>query len=76
MAESLDKQRGKSLETPKKSLEKTKKEILDLCKSLAMNGKRDLVVSTVGKLNNKNANPNDIKDVKVAEEILKALKQL
>lgn len=58
------------------SIGELKAEILGLCKDLSVKGKRDLVVSTISDLNNKDANPNNINDVGIAEEVLKALKEI
>lgn len=66
----------KQKELPKQSLEKLKTEILGLCKDLSVKGKRDLVVSTISDLNNKDANPNNIADISIAENVLKALKEI
>lgn len=60
----------------KPSLENLKSEVLELCKSLAKSGKRDEVTSTVGKFNNDDANPKNISDIKIAQQVLKELKQL
>jgi hypothetical protein len=61
---------------PKKSLIELKSEILELCKSLSVAGKRDAVVSIIAKLNNEDANPNNITDISIAESILKALQEI
>jgi primosomal protein N' len=64
-------------ELPKKaSLADLKTEILALCKDLSVKGKRDMVVSTIAKNNNEDANPNNIKDITIAENILKELKEI
>lgn len=61
---------------PKESLEELKSEIVELCKTLTLAKKRDLVVSTIEELNNKDANPNNIKDIDIAQKVLEALKKL
>lgn len=66
----------KKTDIPTKSLDDLKSEILELCKSLAKSGKRDEVATTVGKLNNEDANPKNINDSTIAEQILEQLKQL
>jgi hypothetical protein len=66
----------KEQKVKKPSLAQLKTEILELCKSLSIDGKRDLVVSTISELNNKDANPNNINDVEIAEKVLKALKEI
>ena len=59
-----------------KSLVELKSEILGLCKTLSVAGKRDSVVQVVSKLNNEDANPNNITDISIAEKILKALQEI
>ena len=66
----------KQQKLPKQSLEKLKTDILGLCKDLSIKGKRELVVSTISNLNNKDANPNNINDIEIAEKVLKALKEI
>lgn len=64
-------------ELPKKqSLSELISQILEICKDLSVKGKRDLVVSTIAKNNNEDANPNNISEIAVAENILKALKEI
>lgn len=76
MAAKLDKERSKALKKPDKILKDLQSEILKLCKELSVAGKRESVVSTVEKLNNKDANPNNIKDIDIAQKVLEALKEL
>ena len=63
-------------ELPKKSLKELQKEILGLCKSLSKTGKRESVVSTIAGLNNEDANPENIKELNIANDVLKALQEL
>lgn len=60
----------------KPSLANLKKEILELCKDLSVKGKREEVIAVLKKANNDDANPSNIKDIKVANEALKALKEI
>jgi hypothetical protein len=70
----LQKELPKDIEKP--SLKKLIVEILKLCKDLSINGKRDLVVSTVARENNDDANPNNISSVDIAIKVLSALKEI
>lgn len=63
-------------ELPKKeSIETLKSEILSLCKSLSVAGKRKGVIKIVEELSG-DANPNNINDVDIAKKVLEGLKTL
>jgi hypothetical protein len=61
---------------PEKTLDELKAEILEKCKELANNGKRQEVSTTVKSKNGDDPNPNSITSKKVAEEVLLALESL
>ena len=67
----LKNKKTETVEAP--TLEDLKVKILGLCKDLAVKGKRDEAVSTLKDLDNGNANPKSITDVKIAEEIFTKL---
>lgn len=73
IVEENEKKRKKKL--GKVSLEELKEEILLKCKELSDLGKRTEVISVMKEING-SANPNDVKDVKIAEKILTAFEDL
>ncbi|MGL5328338.1 MAG: AAA family ATPase, partial [Peptostreptococcaceae bacterium] len=76
-AEKLEKEVAKKKASQKKdnSLDGLKSQILELCKTLSEDGKREGVTALMKNLVG-SPNPNNIKDVEKAEEVLEALSSL
>lgn len=70
-----EKKTKKQLE-PAKTLEQTKKELLDICKGLAAKGKRDAVAEIMKEINDGDPNPLNIKDKELADKVIIALHEI